>query len=143
MARSVVGNRATSGSDHRPIVGQSLRPTTDRTINHGVVGLIARSIVASGDGSRDQSWHHATDHTINHGVLRPIVRSIVVSGDRSQDHRGIYDRSYAWSYHLSQSHATNRDKSRIVALPNVMSYDGWHHQSSGGTTSCTTNRATA
>ena len=37
MARSVVGNRATSGSDHRPIVCQSLRPTTDRTINRGVV----------------------------------------------------------------------------------------------------------
>ena len=73
MARSVVGNRATIGSDHRPIVGQSLRPTTDRTINRGVVGLIARSIVASGDGSRDQSWHHATDHTINHGVLRPTI----------------------------------------------------------------------
>ena len=35
--------------------------------------------------------------------------------------------------------------SLVVALPNVMSYDGWHHQSSGGrpTTSCTTNRATA
>ena len=25
----------------------------------------------------------------------------------------------------------------------LTSYDGWHHQSSGGTTSCTTNRAIA
>ena len=108
MARSLVDNRATSGSDHRPIVGQSLRPTTDRTINRGVVWLIVRSIVGSGDRSRDQSLHPATDRTSN---------------------RGICNRSYDWRYHQSQSRATNQDRSRVVALPNVMSFDGWHHQS--------------
>ena len=33
MARAIVGNRATSGSDQRPMYDQLLRPTTDRTIN--------------------------------------------------------------------------------------------------------------
>ena len=37
MAISVVGNRATIGRDHRPIVvGHSLCPTTDRTINRDI-----------------------------------------------------------------------------------------------------------
>ena len=35
MARAIVGNRATSGSDQRPMYDQLLRPTTDRTINRG------------------------------------------------------------------------------------------------------------
>ena len=35
MARDIVGNRATSGSDQRPMYDQLLRPTTDRTINRG------------------------------------------------------------------------------------------------------------
>ena len=30
MARAIVGNRATSGSDQRPMYDQLLRPTTDR-----------------------------------------------------------------------------------------------------------------
>ena len=47
-----------------------------------------------------------------------------------------------WWYNRSQSRATSRDWSWLVLLPIVRSYDRWHHQSSGGTTSCTTNRAT-
>ena len=35
MGRAIVGNRATSGSDQRPMCDQLLRPTTDRTINRG------------------------------------------------------------------------------------------------------------
>ena len=35
MARSIVGNRATSGSDQRSMYDQLLHPTTDRTINRG------------------------------------------------------------------------------------------------------------
>ena len=35
MARAIVGNRATSGSDQRPMYDQLLRRTTDRTINRG------------------------------------------------------------------------------------------------------------
>ena len=48
MARSVVGNRATSGSDHRPIV---------------------RSVIASDDLSYNQSSRPATDRTINRDIL--------------------------------------------------------------------------
>ena len=35
MARAIVGNRATSGSDQRPMYDQLLRPATDRTIKRG------------------------------------------------------------------------------------------------------------
>ena len=121
--------------------GQSLRPTNDRTINRDVVCQIVRSIVASGDRSHDEYWHPATDHTIDHGVLRPIVRPIVASGDGSHHQSWHCTRSYDWSFHRSQSRATNEDLSRVVALPNVMSYDGWHLHSSCGMISCTTNRA--
>ena len=63
MARAIVGNRATSGSDQRPMYDQLLRPTTDRI----------RSIVA-------------TDRTINRDGRRPMVGSIVASCDRSCEH---------------------------------------------------------
>ena len=56
IARSIVGNRATSGSDRRPIVCK-----VGPTINHGVGRLIVRSIVTSDDRSHDQSWQPATD----------------------------------------------------------------------------------
>ena len=117
-------DQSTSGSDHRPI---------------------ARSIIASIDRSYYQSWCRVTDHTINHGVRRSIARSVVTTSDRLYDqstNRGICDRSYDWSYHQSQNRATNRDSSRLVALRSAISQDGWHHQSPGGTTSFTTNRAT-
>ena len=106
---------------------------------------IVRLLVAIIDRSYacDQSLCRVTDRTINRGVRQPIARSIVASCDRNPTNRGICHRSYDWSYPQSQSRATNRDRSRVVALPNVMSCDGWYHQSSGGTTSCTTNRVTA
>ena len=67
MARAIVGNRATSGSDQRrPMYDQLLRQTTDRTINRG-------------DRSYDQSLRPANDGTINRCILRPIVRAIVAS----------------------------------------------------------------
>ena len=82
MARAIEGNRATSGSDPRPMYDQLL--TTDCTINRG-------------DRAYDQSWRPATDRTSNRGILhvtdrtstrgtrRPIVRSIVGCTDRSHD----------------------------------------------------------
>ena len=88
MPRSIAGNRTTNGSEHRPIVDQLVRRTTDRTINRGILRPPVRSIVAS-----------ATDCTINRGIVRTIVqytpvnrgilrlitRSIVASCDRSYD----------------------------------------------------------
>ena len=56
MARSVVGNRATRGSDHR---------------------LIVRSIIASDDRSHDHSSCPATDHTTNRGICDLIERLVV------------------------------------------------------------------
>ena len=84
MARSVVGNRATSGSYQRPIVtsvialddrsyDQSWRQATDRTIDRGVRRPLVRSIVASCDRSYEQSWHPVTERTINRGTRRSIV----------------------------------------------------------------------
>ena len=45
MARAIVGNRATSGSDQRPMYDQLLRPTTDRTINRCILRPIVRALV--------------------------------------------------------------------------------------------------
>ena len=67
MARSIVGNRVTSGSDQPPIVRNS----------HCARRPIARSIVASGDRSYDQSRRPVTDRTINRGVERMIALSIL------------------------------------------------------------------
>ena len=129
MAKSVAGNRATSGSDHRLIVGQSLRPMTDRTINLGVVWLVARSIVASGDGSPDHSWHHATDQAINRCVggriarpswrIRPIVWLVVPPVAKSCDKSG----------QVSSSRTTERDVVRRVAPLIVRWHDQLHDQS--------------
>ena len=55
MAISIVRNRATSGSDQRPLYDQLLRTTTDRTISRRVRRPIVRSVVASGHRSYDQS----------------------------------------------------------------------------------------
>ena len=49
MARAIAGNRATSGSDQRPMYDQSSRPATDGTIN--------------------RSLHPVTDRTSNRGIL--------------------------------------------------------------------------
>ena len=99
-------------------------------INRCIRRRIAQPIVASCERLHDQSSRAATDRTINRCVrrriarpswhLRPIVRLVVPPVAES-----------------------NRERSRVAALPNVMSYDGWHHKSSGDTTSCTTSRAIA
>ena len=49
MARAMVGYRATSGSDQRPMYGESLRPATDGTTN--------------------RSLHLETDGMSNRGIL--------------------------------------------------------------------------
>ena len=77
MARSIVGNRATSGSDQRPMHDQLLRITTDRTINRRVRRSIVRSIVAAcvreivtaTDRWYDKSSHAATNRTSNRGIM--------------------------------------------------------------------------
>ena len=86
MARSIVRNRAPSGSDQRPIVTAG-----DRWYDQSIV----RAIVASGDRSYDQSWQQKTDGTISRGVQRSIARSIVASCDRLYDiswHQTIWNR---------------------------------------------------
>ena len=85
MVRSIVVNRATSGSDQRPMYDQLLRP-------------IARAIVASCDRAYDQSWHPTTDGTINRGIQRPIERPIVASCDRSCDCRSAIIHNW-WCHH--------------------------------------------
>ena len=99
MARAIVGNRATSGSDQPPMYDQLLRPTTDRTINRGdrrpMVGSIVtrprplrpvvcdRSCEHSWRGRvHDQLWHPTVDRR-SIVVQRSIARSIVASCDRS------------------------------------------------------------
>ena len=62
MARAIVGNRATSGSDHRPMCDQLLRSTTDRTINRG-------------ERLYDQSCRPVTDRTSNRGILHVTDRT--------------------------------------------------------------------
>ena len=64
MARAIVGNRATSGSDQRPMYA---------TISYCARRPIVRPIVA-------------TDRTINRDGRRPMVGSIVASCDRSCEH---------------------------------------------------------
>ena len=66
MARSIVGNRETSGSDQRPI---------------------ARSVTAIDDRSYEQSHHPVTERTINHATADP--RSSTTGG--SIMHNWWYD----------------------------------------------------
>ena len=77
MARSIVGNRDTSGSDQQPMYDRLLRPTIDRRV--------WRSIVTSCDAAYDQPLHPATDRTNNRGGRGPTVRSFVADGDRWYD----------------------------------------------------------
>ena len=99
MARAIVGNRATSGSDQRPMYDQLLRPTTDRTINRDGRRPMVGSIVASCDRSYEHSWHPVAECMISCGtrrlivdqslikrtINRSIVRPIVATYDRSYD----------------------------------------------------------
>ena len=120
MAKLVVGNRTTSGSDHRPIVrsiipsdgrsyDQSWCRVTDGTINRGVRRPIAQSIVASGDGSHDQTWN-----------LRPIVRLVVPPVAKLCDKSGQF----------ASSRTTARDVVGRVAPQIVRWHDKLHDQSS-------------
>ena len=108
MTRAVVGNRATSGIDQRPMYAQSWRPATDgtinrslppatdRTSNRGILWPIVRSIMALEDRLYDHSWGATIDRTINRIIVRPIVRSNVATYDRSYDqswHQTIWNRS--------------------------------------------------
>ena len=107
MARSIVGNRATCGSEFRTMYDQSWRPATDgtinrslppatdRTSNRGILWPIVPSIVAPEDRWYDQWWGAKIDRTINRSIVRPIVRSIVATYDRSYDqswHQTIWNR---------------------------------------------------
>ena len=131
MARTIVGNRATSGSDQRPMYDQLLRPTTDRTINRGDRRPMVRSIVASCDRSYEQSWHPAcersyehswhpmTERTISRGTRRPVVQSIVGCNDRSHNRPIVasYDRSYdqSWqSWHQTTARTINCSIMRAI-----------------------------
>ena len=100
MARSIVGNRATSGSDQRPI---------------------ERSVIAFDDRSFAQSWRPAIDRTINRDDRRSILRLIVVVGsnDRSHDQScnlrtfiqsivAPNGRSYNQSWHPTIDRTINR-----------------------------------
>ena len=76
MARSVIGNRATNGSDYGDTeLGSDHRP-------------IVRSVIAPDDRSYDQSWGPTIDRTINRFNIQPIVRSIVAPDHRSYGNRG-------------------------------------------------------
>ena len=89
MARAIVGNRATSGSDQRPMYDQILRPTTDRTINRGDRRPIVRSIVASCNRSCEQSWHPACDRSYEHSWHPVTERRSIITPDAR-----LYDQSW-------------------------------------------------
>ena len=85
VARAIVGNRETSGSDKCTINRDGRRPMA-RSIDRCIMRLIVRAIVASYDRSYEHSWHHVIERTtINRGTRRPMVRSIVWCNDRSHD----------------------------------------------------------
>ena len=111
MARAIVGNRATGGSDQRPMYDQLLRPTTDRTINRG-------------DRSYDQSCRPATDGMINRCILRPNVRALVESCGRVYDqlcHPTVDRRSIVASCDRSLRPTTDRTINRDTKRPIVRS----------------------
>ena len=58
MARSIVGNRATIGSDHDRSYDRLLRTTTDHTINRDILRLIARLHDAFND-RRNEGGHES------------------------------------------------------------------------------------
>ena len=109
MARSVVGNRATSGSDHRP--------TTDRTINRCILRPIVRAILTSCDRAYDQSWYPTTDRTINRGIQRSIIRS------------ATYNRSFDQSWHPTSDRTINRGVQRSIVRSIVATYNRSSDQS--------------
>ena len=134
IARAIVGNRATSGSDQRPMFDQLLRPTTDRirstvatdrtiirdgrrpmvrSIVASCMRPIVRALVASRDRAYDQSWHRTADRTINRGATidRTINRSIM------HPIVATYYRSYSQSWHRT----TDRTINRIIVRPIVRS----------------------
>ena len=84
MARAIVGNRATSGSDQRPTDVLLVIAIDDRSYDQSWRPIV-RSIVKAGDRWYDQTLPPATDPTSNRGVQRSIARSILASCDRSYD----------------------------------------------------------
>ena len=107
---------------------------TDHTTNRFVRRPIARSIVSS--------WY--LNRTINRGARRQIVQPIVTHGDRSYDHSWHPATDYIfWYQGANDCWTTSRKVVQLVAPTNMMSYNGWHHKLSEGTTSCTTSRVTA
>ena len=129
MARAIVGNRATSGNDQRPMYDQLMRPTTDRTINRGGRRPMVGSIVASCDRSYEHSWHPVAECTISCGTRRLIVDQSLGATIKRPINRSImrpivatYDRSYDQSWHQTTDRTINRSIVRpivrsIVRLP--------------------------
>ena len=74
MARAIVGNRATSGSDQRPTDVRSVIAPDDRSYDQSW-RQIGRSIVTAGERWYDQSLHPATDRTSNRGILHVTDRT--------------------------------------------------------------------
>ena len=92
MARAIVGNRAISGSDQRPMYHQLLRATTDRTINRGD-RWYDQSLPPATDRTSNRDILHVTDCTSNRGILhvtdhRTSNRGILHVTDRTSN-RGI------------------------------------------------------
>ena len=109
MARAMVGIRATSGNDQRPmwISYCARRPpivATDGMINRDGRRPMVRPIVATCDRSYEQSWHPTCAWLYEHscGVLWPSVydQSWHPTADRSIN-RGVQRsiaRCYGWSF---------------------------------------------
>ena len=106
MARSVVGNRETSGSDHRPIV----RSSCDRL--------------------HDQSWHPATDRTINRRVRRRNERPIVASATDSTIDRTTVAKSCDKSGQFASNRSTDHDVIGRKTQPIARWHDQLYDQSS-------------
>ena len=132
MARAILGNRATSGCDQRPMYDQLLHPTTDLRISRD-------------DRSYDQSWRPATDGTINRCILRPIVeQSWHPACHRSYDHLASYGRAYDLSWGATIDRTINRSVVRPIVATYDRSYDqSWQswHQTIDRTLNCSIVRA--
>ena len=133
VARAIVGNRAISGSDQRPMYDQLLRPTTDRTINRG-------------DRSYEQSRRPVTNGTTNRCILGPIVQAFVAScmWPIVLPLLASYDRAYDQSWGATIDRTINRSIVRpIVATyhrPCDPSWQSWH-QTTDRTINCSIMRA--
>ena len=115
MERTIVGNRATSGSDQRLMhdqswqpatddtINRSLHPATDRTSNRGIQWPVVRALVAS----------FPSIYTIIHGTRRPMLRSIVGGKSIARSIVASCDRSYDQSLRPTTDHTINPDTKRF------------------------------